>query len=415
MWLAFRGKDRDVVCAELGLHRTGERVDIPQPHVVAAELPDGWFVVVVSGDISLLNETGSNPPTLESLSVGCELVSCSMDTYVMCSGATAWRHGKQQWSVVRDEPTSTGDYDGIRAEGRLPQQFWEISEKWRYEHYTADDRDEVDYVFGIPEDLAESVTGFRYHGRIGKPGPEYYEVLDWPATADLMTLTSDAIGYALAAQGFRPAGTSSGPWGTEYVASAGGSALLTSAVRVFIERSECGGVGVAGYASIVSRAARDVMLTLPRQARMEFDDDEYVRREQIDSVGFGNFDRSQDFPGWFSEREIVTDGGAGAEWVMGYVTGPAVRWHAERDTVAKIAALARIENEGGYVEPRRLRGAVVLCVLDGATEAAAELMVWYLSREQFYSQESRERAQAFDLALRDRFPDYAHAREQGVT
>ncbi|MFE9578135.1 hypothetical protein ACFYO1_17235 [Nocardia sp. NPDC006044] len=408
-WMAFRGKDFDEVCAELGLRRTGERVEYPRPHAVATELASGWLIVVLTDDSSEFAEEEAKALALERLSAGCEVVSCTLDNYSMYADVAGWRDGARVWSVVRDSPVN-GEYDDLRVEGQLPPHLWDDLDELLAEQRGADDRDEVDYLFDAPEQLGWSLTGFRHSPRFGEPRPEFFEVLDRPAIGDLLALTSDAIGYALAAQGFRAVDELDIPWAEEYVPTGRASGLVVPTVRVFLERSQGGEVAVSAAATVISPAAREVLLTLPPHAWLEYDTEEFVRRSTIDSIGFGRFEDSWHFPGALSEQEFVTDGGHGVEWVLGYVAGPVVRWHAERDTVAKLAHLARVQNEGGYVDAERLRGTVVLCLLDGAARTAADLMAWYLSLERYYARESRERAAAFDQALRDRFPGYARLR-----
>lgn len=407
--MAFRGKGLDGVCAELGLRRTGERVEYPRPHAVATELAGGWLVVVVIDDSSVFADSGAKQPALERLSAGCEVVSCTLDDYSMYADVAAWQDGARVWSVVRDSPVN-GEYDDLRIEGQLPLHLWDDIDELLAEQRTAEDRDEVDYLFDVPEQLGWSLTGFRHSPRFGEARPEFFEVLDRPATADLLALTAEAIGYALAAQGFRPVGEFDIAWAEEYVRTTRASALVVPAVRVFLERSPGGEVAVSAVAAVISPAVRDVLLTLPPQARLEYDSEEFVRRGTIDSIGFGKFDSSWNFPGSLSVQEFVTDGADGVEWVLSYVAGPVVRWHAERDTVARLAVLARVRNEGGYVDPERLRATVVLCLLDDAPSTAADLMQWYLSLERYFARESAERAAAFDQALRDRFPGYARLR-----
>ncbi|MFC9438761.1 hypothetical protein [Nocardia sp. NPDC057030] len=409
-WTAIRGRDFDGVCAELGLRRTGERVEYPRPHAVATQIADGWLVVVVLDESSVLTDEATKDSVLERLSAGCEVVSCTLDDYSSYADVAGWQDGARVWSVVRDSPVN-GEYDDLRVLGQLPPSLWDELDELLAEQRAADDRDEVDYLFDAPEQLGWSLTGFRHSPRLGEPRPEFFEVLDRPATVDLLSLTSAAIGYALAAQGFRPVGDFGIAWAEEYVLSTRASALIVPAIRVFLERSSGGAVEISAVATVISPAVREVLLTLPPPALLAYDSAEFLRRSTIDSIGFGRFDSAGNFPGAPSELEFVTDGGDGVEWVLSYVAGPVIQWHAERDTVARLAVLARVRNEGGYVDAERLRATVVLCLLDDAASTAADLMAWYLSLGRYTVHESRARAAAFDQALCDRFPGYARLRE----
>ncbi|MFE3000187.1 hypothetical protein ACFXG4_34965 [Nocardia sp. NPDC059246] len=55
---------------------------------------------------------------------------------------------------------------------------------------------------------------------------------------------------------------------------------------------------------------------------------------------------------------------------------------------------------------------VILCALNNHSADAADLIAWYLRGGRFDDFDSFDRATAFDIALRVRFPDYADARAE---
>ncbi|MFI1913800.1 hypothetical protein [Nocardia sp. NPDC020380] len=56
----------------------------------------------------------------------------------------------------------------------------------------------------------------------------------------------------------------------------------------------------------------------------------------------------------------------------------------------------------------------ILCVLNERSADAADLIGWYLGNERFDDFDSFERAKAFDIALRELFPEYASARAESA-
>ncbi|MFJ9364435.1 hypothetical protein ACIRRA_08480 [Nocardia sp. NPDC101769] len=99
---------------------------------------------------------------------------------------------------------------------------------------------------------------------------------------------------------------------------------------------------------------------------------------------------------------------------MRYVNGPVDRWFGDRDTMHKLIDMARVSTARVIPEnfpPPRVRGTVLLSVVNNRTEDAAALMEWYLHRDHFNRLDSLRRASAFDAVLRHRFPDYAQARD----
>ncbi|WP_330185020.1 hypothetical protein OHB26_16395 [Nocardia sp. NBC_01503] len=171
---------------------------------------------------------------------------------------------------------------------------------------------------------------------------------------------------------------------------------------------EPGRVGIQGQAWVGSAALGELAERLPPRA---------LTGAEFDSVPFGYFDDRFD-----PFRELYLGAEVDVEYVVGkfmqYVQGPAAEWLGDRDSLAKLFDLARKPNmldalDGVNPDPPRLRGAVLLNVLNGQPDLAASLMTWYLARDQFHHWDSTAQVVAFDLELAQQYPAYAQARGAG--
>jgi hypothetical protein len=166
-WLAVRGKDRAAILSTLRLAGTGEYEEIPESLFQAAELANGWYLVVADG---CAYAEGEAP--LDDLSKGGEIVTCSVEEHVMWSSATGWKNGKQIWSIVHDAQKNS---DHLHAKGELPPVFAGVRDNLiRAQRNDSD----VDYIFDIPVQVAEAITGFKYDQSVAEPGFEILEQLD---------------------------------------------------------------------------------------------------------------------------------------------------------------------------------------------------------------------------------------------
>jgi hypothetical protein len=109
-WLAVKGKSRDEVLDALGFIATDEREDFPEAPLSAAELPNGWFLVVRQRE-----EHDAQDPLLPLLSQGCVVVTCSVEEHVMFSSAACWKDGKESWYVEHNGQRSR-DHLAFRGE-----------------------------------------------------------------------------------------------------------------------------------------------------------------------------------------------------------------------------------------------------------------------------------------------------------
>ncbi|HSY19870.1 MAG TPA: hypothetical protein VK815_16120 [Candidatus Acidoferrales bacterium] len=185
-WLAVKGKSPAAVRDALGLRPTGQREEFPESDLCAAELPGGWYLIV-----SDHTEHVAPDAILQTLSAGGELVTCFVEEHVMASAAAGWQDGRKLWSVTRDAQRG-GDH--LAAEGDLPPEYAAIRDR-----LLAKQRDEdlekppanrrlqrksgdfsqmrCDYIFSIPVELAQALTGYTHDGDIPGQTGEPFEVL----------------------------------------------------------------------------------------------------------------------------------------------------------------------------------------------------------------------------------------------
>jgi hypothetical protein len=152
-WFAVRGKSPELVLSQLELHATGTREEIPESPIVAAELPDGWYLVLSNQDTRFVEDA-----SLRRISAGCEVVSCFVEEHVMCSEARGWKDGKELWSVCHDAQVGI---DNLEKMGALPSTFSSIHTRLLAEREKAGAQ-AADFLFDVPVELAKAETGFRH-------------------------------------------------------------------------------------------------------------------------------------------------------------------------------------------------------------------------------------------------------------
>lgn len=164
-WLAVRGKDANLVRQQLGLQQTGQREEIPESPVLGSDLPTGWYLVFANR-CDYAENAG-----LDRLSVDCEVVACSVEEHVMVSAASGWKDGRNTWAITHDSQRGPED---LEVEGEPPSVFSAIRERLNAQQA---ERGDADYIFDIPVEVAESLTGFRHDEDIEHAAAEPFEVL----------------------------------------------------------------------------------------------------------------------------------------------------------------------------------------------------------------------------------------------
>ena len=93
----------------------------------------------------------------------------------MVSVATGWKDGQRVWSVTHD---AQRDMEHLQTEGELPAVFTSIRDRLRSEQQKAGGRKaDVDYIFDVPVELAQTLTGYRHDADIPGAGTDPFEVL----------------------------------------------------------------------------------------------------------------------------------------------------------------------------------------------------------------------------------------------
>ncbi|MFC3963495.1 hypothetical protein [Nocardia jiangsuensis] len=188
-----------------------------------------------------------------------------------------------------------------------------------------------------------------------------------------------------------------------------------AAVEALVSDSErTGGVRFQGMVNLLSPAVEEVLFDIPDSALDSSfrPGNEYAQRNLLDMNSFAGL---KDPSSLDRDFHVIDYGvGDGVDRFMECVTGEVAAFLAARDSVDKLVGLALRprETDPGWPSPSRFRGVVVLCLLDDRVGDAVGLMDRYLLWERYKRSDSRERVQAFDSALRQRFPEYALARSR---
>lgn len=154
VWFAVQGIDASEFLDRTGFEDTGEPDEYFEAEHSGGELPGGWYVVV-SNDLGLLA-----PDKLRPWSDGGRLVATVVHEGSMNSLSTEWKDGRQVWSVSHD---GNDGGDSLEIEGQLPEIFETLKQDAiAAQAEAAKEGGGVDFVFDIPLDLAEDITGFRH-------------------------------------------------------------------------------------------------------------------------------------------------------------------------------------------------------------------------------------------------------------
>jgi hypothetical protein len=155
-WLAIKGRPAVEILDALHLRPTGvERLDGESPFVGAMS-DAGWYLIVARGAEHRL----ASAAVLERLSVGCEVLTCTVEEHVMFSQATGWRDGRRLWAVSHrgeDGPA------GVEEEGALPPEYPPIRDRLMAQQEAAGGSEaDVDCLFDIPVALVQRFVGYKH-------------------------------------------------------------------------------------------------------------------------------------------------------------------------------------------------------------------------------------------------------------
>ncbi|MGY4103931.1 hypothetical protein ACW2Q0_30895 [Nocardia sp. R16R-3T] len=197
-----------------------------------------------------------------------------------------------------------------------------------------------------------------------------------------------------------------------FAATDSGVSGVTAAIEAHLLRSNDGSIGVSGRTWLTSNAVAQVRAELPSEAL-----DSAAQSGVpacVETVPFGHFQYPRDVGMATIWIAVESDVDYRVDRFMDSVRGPVRQWFTQRASLINLLALAPkpkpTSPDRFNPDPVRLRGVVILALLEGRSQEAASLMDWYRQREQFNTWDSPGRVAAFDAAMSTRFPDYGAER-----
>lgn len=137
-----------------GFRDTGENDEANEAPFSVAELPTGW-TVLWSND-----QTFAKIETCTPLSLKAPVLSCWVNETAMFSSANYFDRGHYLWFVGHDAQRGMNN---LESDGELPDQFSSIRDRLIAEQDAAGGEDaDVDFIFDIPLELAQSICGFKH-------------------------------------------------------------------------------------------------------------------------------------------------------------------------------------------------------------------------------------------------------------
>lgn len=167
--LAVRGVPREAVLEAFGLASTGAREEVPDADFTGTALPDGWYAVIANRGSSATFEGEG----LARLPGAAEVVVLEIEEHVMYSRASYRHEGRLVWSVAHDAQRALDD---LEVQGDPPAALVPIRNRLMAA-YEAEGEDAPDYLFEVPVELVESLTGYRYDQEHPERGSKPFEVL----------------------------------------------------------------------------------------------------------------------------------------------------------------------------------------------------------------------------------------------
>ena len=170
--LAVKGGTRDSVLSALGLRGSGTFEEVPESDITGTALPSGWYLIVVNRSVPPF----ADEKVLAHLSTSTDVVTGFVEEHVMCSSVEQWSGGHKIWSVLH--AADTGGIEHLKTTGDLPSIFTSIENGLRSKQQAAGgNKVGVDYIFDIPVELIEKLTGYRHDRVMPELGVKPFEVL----------------------------------------------------------------------------------------------------------------------------------------------------------------------------------------------------------------------------------------------
>jgi hypothetical protein len=151
-FVATRGVPKAQLLDQLGLAETEDAGDgdVVLSGFGLGKLAGGWLLVACN-DFDLPAKA-----PLAAISAAGEVVCGALEEHVMVSEAAAFAGGAETWRVAHDPERGLED---LRISGRPPAALEALRETALTELRSKDD---ADYVFDVPTQLAASVCGFEF-------------------------------------------------------------------------------------------------------------------------------------------------------------------------------------------------------------------------------------------------------------
>lgn len=154
-WIAIKGVDKEDLFDRLSLEEIGETTDEFSKDFAFAETSEGWSILLLGKWPPDINEI-----VAQAAPCGSALAGLMVEN-VTYSEVRGYSDGQLSWSVSR-----YADKGGTIVHGDPPEPFLDIRQRLEAEQ-AASGRDDVDYLFDLPLDLAESLSGY-YPGSAGQ-------------------------------------------------------------------------------------------------------------------------------------------------------------------------------------------------------------------------------------------------------
>ena len=160
-WIAVKGPTKEDVLAALSL-REAPADEVPDEYTqydwALAELPSGWMIILAQ-DFKY-----PMPKRLAALSTRGTAIACSLDERSMYSVARLYQDGQAVWSVDHDGGTHGALH--LDVSGKAPPELAAVRERLNAEQEKAGgDEAETDYIFDVPADLCDALTGYKFDPR----------------------------------------------------------------------------------------------------------------------------------------------------------------------------------------------------------------------------------------------------------
>ena len=173
-WLAIRGQGE--LAAALGLKRTGKKANYGEAMYTGRRLAGGWFLMVMNE----CEHPFVAPESLSKLSVGAELLACSVEEHVMVSTSELWKDGAKVWRIEHNAQESI---DHIKESGVLPEGYSDIKNALSKKQEDAGGTEaDTDYFFDIPLATAKRIVGFKHDEDSGVEDSSF-EIFEGPGAS----------------------------------------------------------------------------------------------------------------------------------------------------------------------------------------------------------------------------------------